>query len=396
MTGNKINVIWAPGEDYIIHQGHPESPERMLVFKEIVEHFGFELQSPLPLSRSQIENIQFLGPETEIQNAHQMAAGAVKMACQKLLNGERALVLARPPAHHSPRLSYGTRGFCTINNDAIGIAHLLREKPDLRLAIVDTDAHHGDGNEDFFFYDARIKHFSIHQDGRTIFPGTGFPEVIGAYNNNRNIPLPPGTGDSYLYQALTDLVIPELRAFSPDYVIHVTGFDGHQADYLSALEYSDDAWGMISHLLQPDLTIIEGGYDLKKAIPSSLPPLIKALTEKTYSISPPPHLKKAKNWTGAIRGIWDQSEEELENGKNDPRSRHISFFYDEAFFAEERAETYYPCNRCGGLLHVISSCFSRREFLYMPPEICNRCEEQQGSLQNKKEGDPLIIREAPF
>ena len=70
-----------------------------------------------------------------------------------------------------------------------------------RVAIVDTDVHHGDGSQDVFYHDPDTLYISFHQDGRTLYPGTGFmdefggPQAIGA---NIDIPLPPGTGDEGL------------------------------------------------------------------------------------------------------------------------------------------------------------------------------------------------------
>ncbi len=396
MKQKELNLIWSPGQDYIIHRRHPESPDRMELFKKIIQDFELKLQTPLPLGRSEIEKVQFLSPETELDPAHQMAAGAVKMGCAKLLENQRALILARPPAHHSPRLSYGTRGFCTINNDAIGIAHLLKTRPGLRLVVIDTDAHHGDGNEDFFFYEPRVKHFSLHQDGQTIFPGTGFPEVTGVFNNIYNIPLPPGAGDSFLYQAVTELIMPEAENFSPDFIIHVTGFDGHRADYLSALNYSDQILALISLIIKPDLTIIEGGYDLEFALPLSFPPLVKSLTQPGYSISPPPYSGKISRRLEEIKRIREESSRELEENKDGPLQRNISFFYDEAFFAEEREETFYPCSKCRGLIHIRSTCFSSREFLYIPRGNCPQCEKKAENWPKEKGAIPLLIRDDPF
>ncbi len=391
-----LNIIWAPGKDYIIHQGHPESPARMDLFQKIIKEIGFELQTPLSLGRAELEKVQFISPETKLHPAHQMAAGAVKMGCARLLENQRALILARPPAHHSPRLSYGTRGFCTINNDAIGISHLLKTRPNLRLVVLDTDAHHGDGNEDFFFYEPRVKHFSIHQDGQTIFPGTGFPEVIGPFNNIFNIPLPPGAGNSFLYQAVTELVVPEIIRFAPDFIIHITGFDGHRADYLSALNYSDQILALISLIIKPDLTIIEGGYDLDFALPGAFPPLIKSLTQKDFSITPPPYSGKINRRLEEIRNIREKSSREQEENKNETLKRNISFFYDEAFFAEEREETFYPCKKCRGLIYIKSNCFTSREFLYTPENICPQCKKRKEALQKEKRAAPLIIRDDSF
>ena len=76
------------------------------------------------------------------------------------------------------------------------------------------DVHHGDGSQDVFYHDPDTLHISFHQDGRTLYPGTGFmdefggPQAIGA---NIDIPPPPGTGDEGLLKVMRELVLPILH-----------------------------------------------------------------------------------------------------------------------------------------------------------------------------------------
>jgi len=387
-----LNIIWAPGTDWIIQPGHPESPFRMETMEKIIREKGLKLQNPLPLSREQIGRYQFISPRVELKEAHYMAAGAMVMSCQKALKGEQALICSRPPGHHSPRLSYGTRGFCTINNEAIGLRFLLEENPDLRLALIDTDAHHGDGTEDIFFYEPRIRHFSIHQDGRTIFPGSGFAETTGAFNNIRNIPLPPGAGDSYLFQAIKELVLPEIEDFSPDLIIHVAGFDGHQDDFLSHLNYSETTLGLISTLLQPDITVIAGGYDCRRAVPQSFGALLNSLIT-SFTSQPPPSSSRISKHLQKIRADWQAGAEKFE-GSPVPKKRNVSFFYDEEFFQEKRQEAFFPCSRCPGVLSINSHLDKTRHLIVASNDNCQQCQNRTEKLQ-KKRGASIIMGSNP-
>ncbi len=390
MTKKDLNIIWAPGKDWIIQPGHPESPVRMEVMEKIIREKGLKLQTPLPLSREQIGRFQFIAPEVELKEAHYLAAGAMKMGCLKALKGERVLICSRPPGHHSPRLSYGTRGFCTSNNEAIGLGFILNENPDLRLALIDTDAHHGDGTEDLFFYEPRIRHFSIHQDGRTIFPGSGFPETTGAFNNIRNIPLPPEAGDAHLFQAIKELILPEIEDFAPNLIIHVVGFDGHQDDFLSHLNYSGTALAQISALLQPDITVIAGGYDCRRAVPQSFRALLNSLTTSFNPLPPPPSSSRISNHLQKIKESWRAGAEKFEASPV-PKKRNVSFFYDEEFFLENRQEAFFPCSCCPGVLSINSHLDKTRNLIVARTDNCQQCRNRIEKLQKKK-GPSTIIQ----
>ena len=92
---------------------------------------------------------------------------------------DRGFALVRPPGHHAMRVVHGSRGFCNINIEAIMIEYLRAAYGVNRVAIVDTDCHHGDGTQDIYWHDPDTLFISLHQDGRTIFPGTGFPQRDG-------------------------------------------------------------------------------------------------------------------------------------------------------------------------------------------------------------------------
>ena len=128
-------------------------------------------------------------------------------------------------------------GFCIFNDVAVAIHWLLTQGQ--RVAYVDIDAHHGDGVQAAFDDTSSVLTISLHQDGRTLFPGTGFVDEIG-YGRGEgysvNVPLPPGTDDETYLWAFRELVPPLVRRFAPDVLVTQLGVDTHYLDPLTHLE----------------------------------------------------------------------------------------------------------------------------------------------------------------
>ena len=134
-------------------------------------------------------------------------------------------------------------GFCIYNDVAVAIKSLL-DNGAQRVAYVDVDVHHGDGVERIFWNDPRVLTISIHETGRVLFPGTGFPGDTGgpgAPGTAVNVALPPGTGDAAWLRAFHSVVPPVLRAFRPEILVSQHGCDSHFLDPLAHLSLSLDA-----------------------------------------------------------------------------------------------------------------------------------------------------------
>lgn len=127
-------------------------------------------------------------------------------------------------------------GFCVFNDAAVAIHWLLRRG--LRVAYVDIDVHHADGVQAAFYDTDRVLTISLHQDGHTLFPGTGFVEETGAGAGKGfavNVPLPPYTDDEAYLGAFQRVVPPLLRRFQADVVVTQLGVDTHYQDPLARL-----------------------------------------------------------------------------------------------------------------------------------------------------------------
>lgn len=143
--------------------------------------------------------------------------------------------------HHA--MADRAAGFCIYNDAALGIKWLLDNGAE-RVAYVDVDVHHGDGVERIFWDDPRVLTISVHETGRVLFPGTGFPADIGGPNaegSAANVELPAGTGDAGWLRAIHAVVPSLIRAFKPQIMVTQQGCDSHYADPLAHMAISIDA-----------------------------------------------------------------------------------------------------------------------------------------------------------
>ena len=165
--------------------------------------------------------------------AHRMVGGTL-LAAQALVEGRALTAVHFPGAKHHAKRDHSS-GFCIFADFAITARQLLDDPISGvdRIAILDIDAHHGDGTESLLLDEPRALTFSVHD--RTIFPGTGYADAPEqrAYNE----PLAAGSGDAELAQGIGRFV--ELvREFGPDMILIAGGADGHDEDPLSTLRYS--------------------------------------------------------------------------------------------------------------------------------------------------------------
>jgi acetoin utilization protein AcuC len=178
--------------------------------------------------------------------------------------------------HHA--MADRASGFCIYNDIAVGIQWLLDHGAQ-RVAYVDVDVHHGDGVQAAFWDDPRVLTVSLHESGRSLFPGTGFPTEVGgaqAQGTAVNVALPPGTGDSAWLRALHAVAVPAVRAFRPDVLVTQHGCDTHYQDPLADLTLSVDAQRAAAeslHRLSHEVcdgrwvALGGGGYEVVQVVP---------------------------------------------------------------------------------------------------------------------------------
>lgn len=211
-------------------------------------------------------------------------AGTVAAARDVAAGADRAYNLSGG-LHHALRTK--ASGFCVFNDPAIAVHILLERFP--RVAYVDVDVHHGDGVQWIWYDDPRVLTCSIHEDGRTLFPGCGAIEETGAQFTSLNVPLEAKTsGDVWLW-AFEQTVLPALERFRPDAIVLQMGSDPHYLDRLGHLRVTAQAWlGSIRRIHSLGLPVVAvggGGYNL-----STVPRMWAAATLVLEGLEPPVEL----------------------------------------------------------------------------------------------------------
>ena len=164
-----------------------------------------------------------------------LKVGGGLLAAEMLLDGECDVAFNFAGGlHHA--LASRASGFCIYNDPAVAIQWLVDQGR--RVVYIDIDAHHGDGVQIAFEDTDRVLTISLHQDGRTLFPGTGFVEEIGVgagEGYSVNVPLYPETDDETYLLAFNELVPPLVHRFAPDVLVTQLGVDTHYLDPLTHL-----------------------------------------------------------------------------------------------------------------------------------------------------------------
>jgi len=220
-----------------------------------------------------------------------LVTGGTILAGDKLFDNYKCMINPLAGFHHSSR-SFSS-GFCFFNDIAI-VIEFLRDKYKLnRFQIIDLDVHHGNGTQDIYYADPSVLKISFHQDGRTLYPGTGAIEKIGrdkARGFNINLPLPPGTSNnSYIYAF--DEIIPCLtKQFNPEILIYQCGVDTHHSDPLADLNLAHQSYynlaSKVSYLSKTYcnklLVLFGGGYNSNESLISYYNIMCGLLNKKNY------------------------------------------------------------------------------------------------------------------
>jgi len=184
--------------------------------------------------------------------------------------------------HLGGGLHHGFRGrasgFCIYNDCSIAIAY-LRQKYNVRVLYIDTDAHHGDGVQWAFYDDPDVCTLSIHETGRYLFPGTGQVHERGTgqgYGFTFNIPLDAFTEDESWLHAYKTSVEKVVEYFQPDIIVSQNGADAHYYDPLTHLSASIKIYQEIPKLAHEIahkycdgkwIAVGGGGYDIWRVVP---------------------------------------------------------------------------------------------------------------------------------
>ena len=412
---NKLGLVFFPAFDWAISPDHPEREERLLYTMDQLMEEGIEDLDQIQMYKpdigayKDIERVHFCVPDVKsrLSKSHLVSIGGVIKAFDLYFSGQasKAFALVRPPGHHAHKIVYGDRGFCIANIEAVALEKMRLKYGNLKVAIVDTDCHHGDGTEDIYYNDKDTLFISIHQDGRTLFPGTGYLDDLGgpsAYGYNINIPLPPQTGDSGFLYVLENVIMPILDDFKPDLIINSAGQDNHYSDPLTSMNFSAQGYGHLNKILNPDLAVLEGGYSIQGALPYVNLAIVLAMAGLDFSHIVEPDFSPAKvaqdpKVTAYIENIceevmyrWKNKEalakEVFADAKIVRKDKQI--YYDTDGILEKQSRYFHRCQSCSGL-DIIHSENDRLTFvkaITLPRDACKACEKKAYEEFSKPKG----------
>jgi acetoin utilization deacetylase AcuC-like enzyme len=322
-----IAIVWAPR--YTAHDtgDHPESPERI---PAIVDHLRqsdlwphIREVAPSMADPSELLRVHTPGLVQRIQRAAEMrggewidadtyvsaqsfetallAVGGVLDALTLWSEGVVPFALIRPPGHHAT--ADRAMGFCLFNNVAIAARSLLAAGYQ-RVAIVDWDAHHGNGTQAAFLAERQVLYVSLHQ--WPLFPGTGWLDECGVGEGEGftvNIPLSAGSGDGDVALVFAQVIEPIVAAFAPQALLVSAGYDTHRDDPIGGLRVSEAGYAHMAlrclRLAQQSADgklalALEGGYQLSalgrsveatlRALYEERAPAIGAASSRTYEL----------------------------------------------------------------------------------------------------------------
>ena len=265
-----LRTIWADWEAGGYVSGYGRDRVVPYVFPTAGLLAGLPLRSPAAvhgrIGRFCYDTMTLVGPGSwaAIRAAVDVALTAAGLVAA---GAPAAYALCRPPGHHAAVGAHG--GSCYLNNAAVA-AQALRQSGAERVAVIDIDAHHGNGTQAIFYGRPDVYYGSLHVD-----PGTGwFPHYAGYADEtgsgagagaNRNLPLAPGTGDTGWLTAL-DVLCAEAAGRGMDALVVSLGLDAAVADPESPLRVTSAGYRAagerLGRLGRPAVLIQEGGYDL--------------------------------------------------------------------------------------------------------------------------------------
>ncbi len=199
------------------------------------------------------------------------ARGAVDAALTAadlvLAGAPAAYACCRPPGHHVTRSAYG--GSCYLNNAAIA-AQYVRDNGVERVALLDVDAHHGNGAQSIFWERDDVLTGSVHIDPA----GGWFPHFVGFADEsgpgNVNATVPEGAADDE-WLAAVDRLANAAREHGSEALVLALGVDAGGDDPNSPLAVTDDgfreAGRRLGRLGLPTVVVQEGGYVLETVGP---------------------------------------------------------------------------------------------------------------------------------
>lgn len=316
-----IGVFSAPGE-YLQPQPASESPESKRRLKNLLEVSGLidelAVRKAPPAERIDLERfhtVRYLdaleagdrgrggeaGEAAPFQPgslaAARQSAGLALAAVEAVATHEltNAYALCRPPGHHAE--ADRGRGFCLLGNIPIAVMRARARGQVGRVAILDWDVHHGNGQQAAFYGEPEVLTVSLHQAGNYPLESGVFSEQGEGAGQGAclNLPLPPGCGLGAYAHAMETLVLPALEAFRPELIVVACGFDACAKDPLGKMLLNSAAFATMTgqvkalaeRLCHGRLVLVhEGGYS-EGYVPLCGHAVVQALADSDIAVPDP-------------------------------------------------------------------------------------------------------------
>ncbi|MGA9049109.1 MAG: hypothetical protein WB588_08965 [Dehalococcoidia bacterium] len=243
-----------------------------------------------------MDNMPFETPGN-IEEAARLIIGQAKLGCDLVQKGDYPKAVSIGGGMHHAKPNFG-EGFCVYNDVAFAARYLVNNYKLERVLILDTDAHAANGTYEYFYDEPRVLLIDLHQDPRTLYPGTGFAKDIGDGKGRGfkvNIPMPPNAGYDSYDRVFMEIVEPLVREFKPQMIIRNGGSDPHPDDGLTDLGLPVRGFHMIGERVRQladevcqgkELDLIASGYN-KAVLPYAWLALIAGLAGWKIEVEEP-------------------------------------------------------------------------------------------------------------
>ncbi|RZN40302.1 MAG: histone deacetylase [Methanophagales archaeon ANME-1-THS] len=304
------------GENYQIIGAEPAGDEdlRLICTREYIEftreyyraaHLGLEYDGRFYQFHS-VDN-RPLGRPGKLEEAARLIIGQAKKAVELVEQGKFRKAVSLGGGLHHAKPSFG-EGFCLYNDVAFTSIYLLERSNVKRILILDTDAHAGNGTAEYFYRDPRVLFIDLHQDPRTLYPGTGFTYQIGEEEGRGytvNVPLPIDAGYESYKLVFEEIVQPLAQEFKPEIIVRNGGSDPHFNDQLTQLGLPIKGFRMIGEKVRAlaelcqgkEIDLIASGYN-ERILPYAWLALIAGLAGIEVPVEEPEPIPERymKDW----------------------------------------------------------------------------------------------------
>ena len=237
-----------------------------------------------------------IGRPGKLEAAARLIIGQAKLAADLVHSGEFEKAVSVGGGMHHAKRNYG-EGFCIYNDVAFTAIYLMEKHGLERVLVLDTDAHAGNGTSEYFYSNPKVLFIDLHQDPRTVYPGTGFASDLGSGAGSGftiNVPMPINAGYDSYQLVFEEIIEPLTAEFKPQIIIRNGGSDPHFNDGLTRLGLTVAGFRMIGQRVREMAELCDGklidliasGYN-REVLPYAWLALVSGLADFEVTVEEP-------------------------------------------------------------------------------------------------------------